>query len=104
VIALYIFLGLLGLLIVATFITSITVAIQERRTPLDVRIEQVTQELRKNETLIGATSILSGFRVGVSDDMVRDAAEADGYQWTGYSGRNDRQLNFQRKLPEPGNG
>jgi hypothetical protein len=101
VIALYIFVGLLGLLIAATLVIFVVSTIQQRRTPLEQRIEQVKQKLRESESPVGATSILSGYRSGVSDDMVREAAEAEGYQWTGYSGRNGRQLNFQRKLPDP---
>ncbi|GAA1202871.1 hypothetical protein [Prauserella alba] len=35
----------------------------------------------------------------MNDDAVREVAEANGYSWTGYSGLNNRQLNFQRTLP-----
>lgn len=101
-IALYLFVGLLGLLVAATLVIFVISTIQQRRTPLEQRIEQIKQKLRESESPTGATSILSGYRSGVSDDMMREAAEAEGYKWTGYSGRNDRRLNFQRKLPEPG--
>jgi len=97
--ALYIFAGILGLLIVTVLVVFIVTSIQERRKPLEERMEQVRQKLRKSESPTGATSILSGYTVGVSDDAVKEIANAEGYQWAGYSGQNDRRLNFQRKLP-----
>jgi hypothetical protein len=86
--------------VIALFVIVLVSVVQQRRTPLPERIEQVRQKLRDSETPSGATSLLSGYRVGVSDDMVREVAEAEGYQWTGYTGLNDRQLNFQRPLPK----
>ncbi|NKQ52990.1 hypothetical protein HFP15_08865 [Amycolatopsis sp. K13G38] len=97
-IALYVFVGLFGLLAVAVLVVFAVSTVQQRRTPLPERIEQVKKKLRDNETPTGETFILSGYRSGVPDDLVREAATADGYQWTGYSGQNDRQLNFQRRI------
>lgn len=34
--------------------------------------------------------------IGVSDDMVREVAQAEGFQWVGYGGRNNQTLEFQR--------
>lgn len=98
----HILVALFSLLVAAILVIFVVSMIQQRRTPLEQRIEQVKKKLRESESPIGSTSILSGYRSGVSDDMVREAAEAEGYRWTGYSGLNDRRLNFQRNLPNPG--
>lgn len=98
-IALWIFFGLLCALALAVVGIAGYATVQQRRTPIEQRKQQVLEKLRQEETATGTTSILSGFRSGVNDDAVREVAEADGYRWTGYSGLNNRQLNFQRDLP-----
>ncbi|OLT45131.1 hypothetical protein BJF85_01570 [Saccharomonospora sp. CUA-673] len=69
--------------------------VSQLRTPLEIRKQQVLDELRKNETHSGATYVSRGFRIGVRDDAVRALAEANGYRWTDYYGR---RLTFQRNL------
>ncbi|MBB3661167.1 hypothetical protein FB384_000071 [Prauserella sediminis] len=98
-IALWIFFGLLCALALAVVGIAGYATVQQRRTPIEQRKQQVLEKLRNEETPTGATSILSGYRSGVNDDAVRELAEANGYRWTGYSGLNNRQLNFQRALP-----
>jgi len=89
-----IFLGLLGLVALAAAIT----AVQHRLMPMEKRIEYVRRKLLKNESTTGATRILSA--IGVTDEKVKEIAAAEGYDWVGYSGQSDRQLNFQRTLPQ----
>ncbi|MFC4004666.1 hypothetical protein ACFS2C_24715 [Prauserella oleivorans] len=97
-IALYIVGGLVALLVVAVLVVAGIGVIGQLRTQMEQRYEQVRQKLRESETSSGATSILSGHLIGVDDDKVRELAREIGYEWTGYSGRNDRRLNFQRRL------
>lgn len=85
-------------------VIAVSVTIREKRLPLDVRLERVRTELRSSETATGSASILSGYMIGVSDDMVKDLAISEGYEWTGYTGQNRRRLNFQRVLPSVENG
>ncbi len=96
--ALWIYSGLLCFFVLVVFVLAGTYVVEQLRTPIEKRYEQVKQELLEGETAAGATSILSGSRIGVKDDKVRELADELGFDWTGYSGRNDRQLNFQRRL------
>jgi hypothetical protein len=92
-----IFLGLLGLVALAAAVT----AVQHRMMPLEKRIEYVRLKLLKNETPTGATQILSA--IGVTDEKTKEIAAAEGFDWVGYSGQSDRQLNFQRPITRPAN-
>ncbi len=98
-VALYVFFGLFCLLVVGIFVVVAISVVQQRRTPLDVRVEQVMEKLLESETPEGTTQVQTGYRVGVKDDMVRDAAEKAGFRWTGYNGLNNQLLTFQRELP-----
>lgn len=101
-IALWIFVGVFCALVLAVIVIGGYATIQQRRMPMEQRKQQVLEKLHREETPTGTTWVLSGHRSGVTDDAVRELAQADGYQWTGYSGLNNRQLNFQRRLPGQG--
>lgn len=98
-VALYVFFGLFCLLVVGIFVVVAISVIQQRRTPLHVRIEEVKAKLLESETPEGTTQVYTGHRVGVKDDMVRDIAEKAGFRWTGYTGLNNQILTFQREIP-----
>lgn len=76
-------------------------AVQQKRTPIEERVAQVKKHLIDSESP-STTVIRTGFRIGVSDDMVREAAEKEGFRWVGYTGSNDREMHFQRPLPTSG--
>lgn len=95
-IAIWIFVGIFGALLLVVVGVGVYATVQQRRTPMPQRKQQVLDKLRQDETATGTTSVLSGYRSGVSDDDVRELAASHGYAWTGYSGRNDRRLNFHR--------
>jgi hypothetical protein len=92
-----IFPGLLGLVALAAAVT----AARHRMMPLEKRVEYARLKLLKNETPTGATQILSA--IGVTDEKTKAIAAAEGFDWVGYSGQSDRQLNFQRPITRPVN-
>lgn len=96
---LYVFLGVFVCVVAAIFVIVGFSVVQQRRTPLEERVEQAKRKLLDSETLEGCASIRTGYRIGVTDDMVREAAVAASLRWTGYSGLNDQVLNFQRAVP-----
>lgn len=83
-------------LVLAVYIVS---RFKQSRIPIDERYERIRKELLQSESTTGSTSILSGTQVGVSDENIKDLADGLGFDWSGYSGRNNRRLNFQRRLP-----
>ncbi|OLT45130.1 hypothetical protein BJF85_01565 [Saccharomonospora sp. CUA-673] len=98
-IAIWIFVGVFCAALIVVVGIAAYATVQQRRTPMEQREQQVLDKLRQEEAPDGTTSVLSGYRSGVNDDAVRKLAENHGYTWTGYSGRNDRRLNFRRTLP-----
>lgn len=93
IVVMWTFFGLVGV----TLLVGIILVLKDRLRPFDVRKKRVRNELRKNESSLGSTSILSA--VGVSDEVTRNIASEEGFEWSGYSGRSNRRLNFQRRLP-----
>lgn len=95
----YVFLGLFIAAVAGLFIIVGISVVEQRRTPLEERVEQVRRKLLDSETPTGTAAIRTGYRIGVTDDMVREVAVAAGLRWTGYTGLNDQELTFQRDLP-----
>jgi len=94
--------GVVGLVMAVLAVTIAGYAVsrlRERRMPFERRLEKVRAALRGSESATGATSIRSHYVSGVPDDLVREVAETEGYWWTGYAGRNDSTLTFQREVP-----
>lgn len=96
---LYVFLAVFTVAVVGILVVAGIAVVQQRRTPLPQRVEQVRQKLLESETPTGAASLQKGHIVGVSDDMVRELADAEGFRWTGYTHLNDQVLTFQRIVP-----
>ena len=91
---LYIIMAVFGVLIVALLLWSIVWSIQERRLPVEEKMERVRAELCRRESPTGSTDISRAYVAGVSDEMIRDIADREGFD---YVGAGNRFLNFQRR-------
>lgn len=81
-------------------LTGMLLVVKERLEPFEKRKQRVRDELRNNESATGSTSISSG--IGVSDETTKELAKEEGFEWVGYTGRRNPNLNFQRSLPSLG--
>ncbi|MDR7301058.1 hypothetical protein [Haloactinomyces albus] len=95
----YIFLVVFGLFAAAFLFIGIFALIQHRRQPLQQRLEQVRQDLLKKESTTGASELNAGMYSKISNEMLRDIAESEGFRFTGKS---NRYLGFQRALSQSG--
>ncbi|MGH3622490.1 MAG: hypothetical protein ACRDQ5_11970 [Sciscionella sp.] len=80
--------------VVALLLWSIIWRVQERRLPLEQRLEKVRAELRRRESPTGATQIERTHVAGVSEEIIRDVADRDGFD---YVRAESRFLTFQRR-------
>jgi hypothetical protein len=94
--------GICGLLVIVALAFYIYSQVKQRRMPMEERRNLVARHLQKFEKPTGVTAYRQGIIGGVEDDMVRDVAKQHGYEWTGYTGRNDVVLNFQRHIATDG--
>lgn len=92
----YIFLVVLGVFSAVFVFGCIFVAVQHRRQPLQQRLDQVRKDLLKKESRTGSSELNAGMYSKVSNEMLRDVAESEGFRFTGKS---NRYLGFQRALP-----
>lgn len=95
----YIFVVVFGLFAVVFLLGMVFVAVQHRRQPLQQRLEQVRKDLLKKESKTGSSELNAGMYSKVSNEMLRDVAEAEGFRFDGKSGR---YLSFQRALAASG--
>ncbi|QWF84222.1 hypothetical protein [Amycolatopsis sp. CA-230715] len=92
VVVMYVLLGLAGLVMIAV----VGSAVAEWMKPKHKRLAEARRRLLGTETPTGTTS--TTVPLGLSEDDVKSIAESERFQWVGYSGRNDRRLNFRRAV------
>ncbi|WP_092973986.1 hypothetical protein [Actinopolyspora lacussalsi] len=72
--------------------------IRERFRPLGTRIARLRADLASREKN-GSSTLLSGYYPKISDEMMRDLAEHEGFVFLGSTGRN---MNFRRPVVSDG--
>lgn len=95
----YIFVVVFGLFAVVFLLGMVFVVVQHRRQPLQQRLGQVREDLLKKVSKTGSSELNAGMYSKVSNEMLRDVAESEGFRFDGKSGR---YLRFQRALAASG--
>ncbi|RCW45160.1 hypothetical protein DFQ14_103124 [Halopolyspora algeriensis] len=94
----YIFLVVFGIFAAVFLIGGTLAIIQHRRQPLQQRLEQARKELLNKESTTGASELNADMHPKISNEILRDVAEAEGFRFTDES---NRFLSFQRVFSHP---
>lgn len=81
-------------------VAAVAVTAYDRFKPVEKRIASLRKKLHGSATSTGYANISM---VGLSEEKIKEIADQEGFDWTGYRGQNNEAMTFQRRI-SPGEG